>query len=1069
MPIRRAASHDLDIERAQRELFHRITRVDRPDEGLRARLGQLLPRPKISKTLPQYAGEVRLNVKEHDLRRPARPVIISVFGVTQLSEFHSDLLRWLGRYYDLRLFHANPLVRRPEALPDNTESLKKIMQTQAERYRHAGADISSRTAGEPGEDLLRVWGAAGAESLSLASDFLKDLESIRSETVIAQRQPVSRTVLHRLQSDILGERTFDAERLPQDVSLQVVACPGAYREIETVHASILHNLRQVPDLKQTDIAVMVTDMTRYRPVIQAVFDRTPQPLAYNLADFSAADLSAMGRAVDGMLELALESFTRSGVFEVILNPCFLTRLGVARKQAAVWLHWAEELGVHHGWDAQDQEERGYAKSSLFGWQLALRRLRLGRIMTPTEPKSDGPAPCYEGVVPHADLWSQDKEQLDLFCRAVEGLLPRLRQLRHQKQTGEAWARTIRRLVEDFLAVPEDLPAEAYVRDALLRRLDELRILDGLLRQASPLPLALIREFIAEYLEKTVGTFGTPLTGGVTIATPELLRGLPFRVVYVLGLGENLFPGTDRHSALDLRQRETLRGDIRPTETNRFLFLEALLAARDKVYLLYDCRELQRDQELHPSSVINQLRRYLEKHVVLSGKLQVASVPLRSSDLRYLGDPAGTGFSDVLVSFSKVDRLVAIKEAQERGDLLTLTKKQERELEAASAELCKGFQISEVPAPDKNQRIPTVHLRELDRFLRCPAEAALRRHLRLDDEDEPELADDEPLQVAFPRNYELLRQGLTRFVRTAVQEGVDAALAGWQDDFTALHDEWRRRCLAPGGAFGDVSQTRFLTDLKERIETAGLAGMLREQGGRDFIGPIQIGAPLSPVGARVLLPPLRVETSRGAALVVGGHDLAWVDANAVVLLTVFTGSSTRVRSGKLCRPLLAPLLFGLALRAGEAIGNVEDFRRRFAGRDLLVCIAHGTGVEQYRWSPDDLPPDAARGYLAGLAEEFLDPAGFDLLPADLLFHDKNGLEEPYLNDESGLPEEKLAYAEAFREIVEEDEEKDERWRAYRPMQLLQIATTSVPEDAFDKVRRRFRFLDYALARARGGNQ
>src|SRR5205823_241344 len=114
------------------------------------------------------------------------------------------------------------------------------------------------------------------------------------------------------------------------------------------------------------------------------------------------------------------------------------------------------------WNAQDQEERGYAKSPLFGWQLALRRLRLGRIMTTTDPERDGPAACYEGVVPHADLWCQDREQLDAFCRAVEGLLPRLYQLRRTRQSGKAWGQTIRDLVNDFLAVGDDQPGEVHV-------------------------------------------------------------------------------------------------------------------------------------------------------------------------------------------------------------------------------------------------------------------------------------------------------------------------------------------------------------------------------------------------------------------------------------------------------------------------------------------------------------------------------------------------------------------------------------------------------------------------------
>ena len=57
---------------------------------------------------------------------------------------------------------------------------------------------------------------------------------------------------------------------------------------------------------------------------------------------------------------------------------------------------------------------------------------------------------------------------------------------------------------------------------------------------------------------------------------------------------------------DLRTLQHCPGDIRPAEQNRYLFLETLLAARDKIYLLYTNLDVQRDQELHPCVPLAQL-------------------------------------------------------------------------------------------------------------------------------------------------------------------------------------------------------------------------------------------------------------------------------------------------------------------------------------------------------------------------------------------------------------------------------------------------------------------------------
>ena len=50
-------------------------------------------------------------------------------------------------------------------------------------------------------------------------------------------------------------------------------------------------------------------------------------------------------------------------------------------------------------------------------------------MEVVDEDSPEPAPRFESVIPHGDLHSADPEELNAFCLAVEGLLPRLARLR----------------------------------------------------------------------------------------------------------------------------------------------------------------------------------------------------------------------------------------------------------------------------------------------------------------------------------------------------------------------------------------------------------------------------------------------------------------------------------------------------------------------------------------------------------------------------------------------------------------------------------------------------------------
>src|SRR5262249_21212581 len=146
---------------------------------------------------------------------------------------------------------------------------------------------------------------------------------------------------------------------------------------------------------------------------------------------------------------------------------------------------------------QDRKERGYGESPRYGFDLGIKRLRLGRFME--AEKSDGrPAARFGDILPYADIDSQDRDQLDAFSRAVEGLLPTLAKLRGRHAKGTVWAGAIRTLVQTFLAIPEDRPEEAQVRDALLSDLERLSDWDHLDLNAS-LPLSVVREFVHDHL------------------------------------------------------------------------------------------------------------------------------------------------------------------------------------------------------------------------------------------------------------------------------------------------------------------------------------------------------------------------------------------------------------------------------------------------------------------------------------------------------------------------------------------------------------------------------------------
>ncbi len=828
--------------------------------------------------------------------------------------------------------------------------------------------------------------------------------------------------------------------------------------METVYHNIVYNLQHDAPLKVTDIAVLVTDMTKYRPILQAVFDRPPRHIAYNLLDYSAAGTSTFGQAVLSILDLALEAFTRDCAcsrYSSIL--AFSPGAASIVPRRSTWLRWAKELGIYQGWDGQDKKERGYPASARYGWRLGLQRLRLGRFMEIPPENSGRPTPRFGEVLPFADMESHDREQLDAFSRAVEGLLPTLVQLRGKQASGQAWATTLRQLMNGFLDVPEDRPEEAQVRNRLLSALEQLSSWDRLAE--APLPLALIREFVQANLESIEGHHGDTLAGGITIAALAKMRPVPFRVLYVVGLGEEHFPGSDFLTSFDLRGERRYPGDVRPAESARFLFLEALLSAQEKVVLLYNNRDIQKDRELLPAVPVAQLQRFLNDEV-LTGPFDVAHMPLHEHDLKTL-PAARPDHHDVGIYGNETERLVAYAHAHANGTLV-LDLLQTEELKERLRPQQPDFALPQTDAA--SARVPSLTITELGKFLENPGLASLKRHLYLRDEEREDTPwDDEPFVCSSLLAARLTKQVLHGFVFDAVERSLSDARAGWCKRFDRLYEDEGLRCRLPELGFGAADQAFLRNELRDRV--ALLADFLDQRGHGDFCGPVLLGASSTPIGARRRFPALTLPLPRSLPQgqvcqmrLSGSFPLVWAAEKSLDLLVV--NNKAKPKENVLQPSLFEPVLFYLALLANADSAPAECSSQAWLqGAECRVHIACSESLESHTYK---CTAEEARAYLTQLAADFLDPTSFDLLPFDVLAVDKE------FWDSFALPEDELGalsanYCVRFEEKIAEAREGK---AVYWDTPLLNLANARVPADAFAKMRRRFELLDRGLAAKRG---
>ena len=206
---------------------------------------------------------------------------------------------------------------------------------------------------------------------------------------------------------------------------------------------------------------------------------------------------------------------------------------------------------------------------------------LGACMAGTD---DGTAPCFrldnQDYLPH-DLPADALASVSLLLLLVRSLAADARFARSAQLTMTQWSNFFAGLVDGYLGAEPGV--EERARSAFFRKIQKLRDLDVSGRKFG---YRIACESLRQELKAGSETRGHYLADGVVVSPLKEMRSLPFRVVFLCGLGEGRFPAADGPDPLDLTLAHRRSGDVSPRERDKYLFpRNTCLHSRPPVSLL----------------------------------------------------------------------------------------------------------------------------------------------------------------------------------------------------------------------------------------------------------------------------------------------------------------------------------------------------------------------------------------------------------------------------------------------------------------------------------------------------
>lgn len=440
--------------------------------------------------------------------------------------------------------------------------------------------------------LVRSWAKPSREAAVLLADVATRGAQL---TVVPSSKPSGVSLLAQLQERLRGgEPARDAFLLDPgaaDDSLIVLPCHGQIRQVEVLRDEILRALDDDPSLKESDIVVLCPTLPDYVPLIEAVFGQPAaeqtifEPrvaaegapvgapaLSYQITDRSLTRLNPILGALASLLDMLSDRFTASVVTDFLRLAPVGARYGFSDDEFGTIVAWVEELGVRWGLDAPSRArwigEKDYTPGT---WAAALDRLLLGVASSDADDRLS-----VGDVLP----FGVEGTDIELVGRLAE-FFARLAALADEVRVPRpprAWTELLREAVEDFFDVPI---AQSWMVSSVVAKLSDIADRAEVAARVN-LTLSDIRRLLADEAAPTASPTRF-FRGGITVTSLSPLRGVPFRVVCILGFDDEGLRagGTDGDDLLTL---SPMIGDRDRRADLRQSLLEAVMSAGDRLII-----------------------------------------------------------------------------------------------------------------------------------------------------------------------------------------------------------------------------------------------------------------------------------------------------------------------------------------------------------------------------------------------------------------------------------------------------------------------------------------------------
>ena len=550
----------------QRELWRRLSDglADHPNPAVR--LQELVARI--------YAGDGEL------------PASLEVLATGPLPPTLLPLLRALATRSRVCL----------RALLPSTEYLGDMRAGRAQM--RAGREVDPAWEGHP---LLSHLGKQAVDSFR---GFEEELVTEGQEyEVITLRESGSDTLLARLQADTRAARqpgpVDTATPLEPDRSMRVHRCHGARREVEVLRDELLDAFASLPALTAGEVLILAPDLDTYGPLAEAILREGDPSMPLRLSERRLDRSDPLVAGLQMTLRLAAGHAHLSDGLALLELPAVAASVESLGTDPEVLANRLRASGITWGLNAAHRQALDAGDQGTGTWRDGLDRLLAGLWLGDADAAADA---RHRPALPVSGDLGGDPASMSASLDWLDGLVGLLEDWQMDTRPGQ-WADRCDQVLDQVLGAGD----ERFDSTAVVDLIDQLRAAETEHACGVPMDAAGVVDWLDTAAQDEIRAVSR-VGGGIAMGGFKPMRAIPCRVLAVMGLHDSAFPRRARAPAWDLLAAASRPGDRDPVREDRQLFLDAILAAGDRVILTATARNIRSNKEEPLSACVDEFLR-----------------------------------------------------------------------------------------------------------------------------------------------------------------------------------------------------------------------------------------------------------------------------------------------------------------------------------------------------------------------------------------------------------------------------------------------------------------------------